>query len=479
MRFRELALLPLMLSASAMLLASQALAAETRAPTVVPEPECSARAGGAPGYLLPDETGKKECVPFTTAAVRPPKGYAGADFYVDEFSDERLRRRWAACKAEKACFDRISTMIREGAGGPRQPLAAGLPDVPRPAAFEAAASLEPRTSSIELTVPAGPFERIFLQQLDQVSLRGWYVRGDGIDDEKGGKVRALVIMSGTDTLAAIGQQAFWRRALLGLNRAGFDVLAYDRRGAGLSGGASGAHTLQQGRDLLAAIAALRGGEGLRVLTASGEALDGRRAAAALSAGAESMPVLLLGYSTGTMATSWAMTINFDKDCSYDLSSIVCLPARGLANIKGAILLADFASGPGYRPAGTARDHGLLIGAGESELNTAFAPSSATLAGMGTWPAAFFARGLWDHAASLEGTVRAFDRVRGLKELVVARGPHDFDRFHEDDQARIVKRMLAFARAATLGQQAVPGGRPWTSMKDLVGTAGPSRSTTNR
>ena len=51
-----------------------------------------------------------------------------------------------------------------------------------------------------------------------------------------------------------------------------------------------------------------------------------------------MPVFLLGTSRGTMASSWAMTINFDKDCSYDLPEIKCGPARHDPNIKGATLL---------------------------------------------------------------------------------------------------------------------------------------------
>lgn len=459
----------------------------------IPVPECRAHAGDdrdrlLPGYLLPTARGVKECIPFTSTAVRPPKGYAGKDFYVDEFTDQKLRERWVACKAEKACFGRVSKMVNglvDALGRAKTDRANNVKDIRRPASFKTIAELEARTSTIELTAPAEPFERIYRQQLDPVKLRGWFVRGDGIDDGNGGKVRSLVIMSGADDtrLAEIDNQAFWRRTLYQLNRAGFDVLAYDRRGVGISGGASDSNTLQQGRDLLDGIAALRSGEGLRVLTASGEVLEGRGASAALLAGAaaESMPILLLGYSQGTMATSWAMTINFDKNCSYDLSSIVCLPPRRIANIKGAILLAEFASGAGYGPAemvaheearGYGRDRGLYIGAGEGELNLALFPSSATLAGVHTWPAAFFARGLWDHATSLEGTVRTYGRVKGLRELVVVRGPHAFDAFPEKEQTRVTERMIAFARAAALGERSVPGGRAWSSMKDLVGTTRP-------
>src|SRR3546814_5186091 len=34
-----------------------------------------------------------------------------------------------------------------------------------------------------------------------------------------------------------------------------------------------------------------------------------------------LPTLLMGSSRGSMATGWAMTANFDKDCDYDLAEI--------------------------------------------------------------------------------------------------------------------------------------------------------------
>src|SRR5205085_689137 len=35
-----------------------------------------------------------------------------ADFYVDEFTDAKLKDRCAACKADKACHDRIEAQMR-------------------------------------------------------------------------------------------------------------------------------------------------------------------------------------------------------------------------------------------------------------------------------------------------------------------------------------------------------------------------------
>src|SRR6185437_9767839 len=108
-------------------------------------------------------------------------------------------------------------------------------------------------------------------------------------------------------------------------------------------------TLQQGHDLLRIVADLRSGAGLRALTPAGAVTTGQAAAAAVhgSAPAKGLPVLFLGSSRGTMSSGWAMTINFDKDCSYDLPTISCKPPVRDASIKGAILIADFSSGVGY------------------------------------------------------------------------------------------------------------------------------------
>ena len=63
------------------------------------------------GYILPSAAGPRTCIPFSTVAAYPPPGYKG-DFYVDEFSDARMREQWAACKQEKACFERVIKAIK-------------------------------------------------------------------------------------------------------------------------------------------------------------------------------------------------------------------------------------------------------------------------------------------------------------------------------------------------------------------------------
>lgn len=509
-----------------------------RNPPASPPAECEApvrydRDRVMPGYILATSAGPRTCIPFSSVAAYPPSGYKG-DFYVDEFSDVRLRERWAACKADEKCAKRVLKPVMKRrppnrefhnrkehdrhllgkvneTGGDID-----LSTIRRPAYFgqapyhESFAALDQLTHIVEFTAPRDTFERIHMQMYDQVKIRGWYVRGDGLDDGKGGKTRALIVMTagGGGRIAAITHpddelyrikedgdteindfpnrtsgatgQELWRETAAIFNRAGFDVLLYDRRGVGISSGYSDTNTLQQGRDLLAIIASLRTGEGMRSLSPSGAITSGKAAAAAVRGGATEagLPVLLFGNSRGTMASGWAMTMNFDKDCSYDMPEITCRPAIGDMSIKGAMLLAEFTSGPGYvmdKPSeedeerGLGKDRGLFIAGNEIENNLVFFPSSAILGGMHKWPAAFFARGLWDYAASLQGTMDSYNRIKGLKELVVVRGPHPYETWPAVEQKRVQERLVAFARGAIEGRSSIAGGRSWSTMKELVAT----------
>ncbi len=510
------------------------------ASTPLPPPDCEARVGYdrdlvLPGYLLPTAAGPKTCVPFTSAAAHPPAGYRG-DFYVDEFTDAKLRARWLECKQDKTCYDRVYKQVmarhppnkeyaladehaRYLLGKIEEKPNVDLSVIRRPAFFakapyhEPIAAVDPQTYTVEFTAPPEPYERLHKQMTADIELRGWYIRGAGIDDGKGGKARALIIVSGGggDRVVAIEDpsdhaystdpktgesklndfpnattgvpgQWDWRQVYFVLHQAGFDVLAFDRRGVGVSGGFSDTNTLQQGRDLLRVVAALRSGEGMRALSPTAEVTQGHAAAVAVRGGASDvgLPVFFLGSSRGTMASGWAMTLNFDKDCSYDLAAIQCGPPARDLSIKGAILVAEFSSGVGFLPAqttavddgrGPGRDRGLFIGGIELENNIVFFPSSAILAGIGKWPSAFFARGLWCYADGLEGTIESYSRVKGLKDLVVVRAPHPYETWPAAEKLRVQERMIAYARAVVLGHKSIPGRRTWSNMKELVATSG--------
>src|SRR5258706_13406948 len=175
-----------MITRAALLLAFAALTAMADTPPPAPPAECEARVGYdrdrvMSGYILPTAAGPRTCIPFSTVAAYPPPGYKG-DFYVDEFSDAHIRSRWAACKREKACFERVMKAIKA-----RQPpnrefetknerhiyligkVAEGpeidLKSIRRPAFFaadpwkESIAEADSRTWIVEFTAPREPYER--------------------------------------------------------------------------------------------------------------------------------------------------------------------------------------------------------------------------------------------------------------------------------------------------------------------------------
>ena len=262
----------------------------------------------------------------------------------------------------------------------------------------------------------------------------------------------------------------WRDHLYVLNRAGFDVLAYDRRGEGLSGGFSDTNTLEQSEDIFRVLEQMEHGRGMRMLTPAGQVLEGASAGGKLMGGmqARQIPLLLLGYSRGSMTTGWAMTKNYEGGCTYDLPAVTCSPPKAYPNIKGAMLYASFVSGAGYLPdAPDLADRNLFLGGMAADNHVAFYPNSAVLANMSKWPAVFFAKGLWDRAESLEGTIAAYDRVRGLKEIVVSRGPHSMETWPQQEQDRVRERMLAFAKAAVQGRMRLPDAPQWQNIKELV------------
>ena len=105
----------------------------------------------------------------------------------------------------------------------------------------------------------------------------------------------------------------------------------------------------------------------------------------------------------------------------------------------------------------------------ADHHVVFYPNSAILAHMKSWPAVFFAKGLWDRAESLEGTVAAYDRVAGLKEILVVRGPHSMESWPQPEIDRVRDRSVAFAVGVVQGRASLPGAATWANLKELVAT----------
>src|SRR5215469_3724566 len=194
----------------------------TRAP--VPPFECQAYVGYdrdmvLPGYILPTSANPRTCIPFTSARFHPPAGYQG-DYYVNEFTDAKLREQWEQCKKEKACYDRVYKQVmarhppnrEQNITDPHARFLLGkldekgdstdLSTVRRPAYFarepyhEPIAADDPQTYVVEFTAPPEAYERIHQHATANIQLRGWYLQGAGVDDGHGHKQRSLIILSG-------------------------------------------------------------------------------------------------------------------------------------------------------------------------------------------------------------------------------------------------------------------------------------------
>jgi pimeloyl-ACP methyl ester carboxylesterase len=478
-----------------------------------------------PGYFV-DDPGGRVCVPFTYRAQFPPPDSRG-DYVVEAFTDARIKAKYEACRRDPSCRARLNrpdsrpfievphefrvtgTVDPVGKIDPHG--AVDLRKIRRPAYFgqprfrEPIAEADARTYTVEFLVPAEAYERLHMKRTGPVPLRGWYLEGAGVQNDRGEATRALVILVGGRSIETTAMQSpderlyeyaetrggyfprtfptatsekwgvrQWRNYVYALNRVGFDVLTFDKRGHGISDGYNDSNTIEQARDMLRALDALETGDGVRLLSPTGELIEGRAAGRRLLAGrpAKEIPVLLGGPSQGSMTTVWAMHQNFIEDCAYDLPKARCGPARGY-NVRGAILLAPFESGLGARPAPTDIEAGVLAEARlRIEQNIVMLPTSEPLAHIDKWPAVFFGRGLWDFAEPLEATYDAYTRVRGLKELAVVRGPHSENEYGPENVQHMTERVVAFARAAVLGLREVPGAARFTDIKSLVASSPP-------
>lgn len=484
---------------------------------VAPPTDCRAAVGYAlnstlPGYIVPDERLGSVCVPFTQVP-QAPADYQG-DYHVSEFSDAAARERLAACRARPPC---AAVAYYEGYVPPQfratgsldpfgriDPHAASvdLRQIRRPGFFGAAPYLEPiaaaegRTHTFEFTVPAEPYERINRGITGSVKLRGWYIEGEGIETRLGLR-RALAIFVGgrsietsatqhpadplyirsaehgrfTEVAYPSGQtekwgSRQWREYLRKLHRAGFDVLSFDKRGHGVSGGISADNAFRQGLDMLAAIDALRTGEGVRTSGPDGELRSGRPAVRELVSRrlAKRMPIILGGASQGSLATGWAMNANFNRWCELDLPDRPRHRPLRHRNIEGAVLLAPLFGGFGD-------PSDLAFAAAEREINhTVLLPTSEPLAGLGSWPAVFFGKGLWDEFQGPLATFDAYSRASAA-ELVFVRGPHSECGHGPANVALMQDCAVAFAVRAALGRS--PAGPRYSDLRQAVAASPPT------
>ncbi|RWX81915.1 hypothetical protein EPK99_05945 [Neorhizobium lilium] len=471
------------------------------------------RNGELPGYKSTWD-GQEVCLPFTPTNQLLPRGVSPDDFYIGEFSDERIRQKWQVCKADPGCVEKTMTAAR--AFAKFEPRDTGTVDksgvidfdgsvdlhqIRRPAYFgkpeygEPIAQSDATTYIVEFTVPHDSFETRLLKLEGDIKLRGWYIKGTGVADTDGKKKRALVILNNggggeltaiddprtppfavdqatgnyspakSDELSEEPGTRHWRGFLRAFNAAGFDVLITDRRGNGISGGRNGFNTAEQANDIFRELDQLDTGKGLRVLAPNGQESAEEPAAKLLLDGqsAKEVPIVVGGYSRGSYATQWFMQKNFVQDCNYDIPEKPCKGPRGLDNIKGAILYGPNSAGLGYRLAG----HDLVEGALRQEFDTTYYPDSAILANVDKWPALQIVKGTWDYVEGLEGSFATYQRAKGLKDISVFLGPHILQTQNPQNMEFAAGRMVSFATAAVLSRKEVPGAVNPKDLKELV------------
>ena len=484
-----------------------------------PEPECRARVNfdrnaDMPGYG--DDAGI--CQPFMPTNQLVPADFAGENFYVEEFTDARIRERWEDCKLDEACaaaarkgaqnfakFEPRDTGTLNSIGKIDQEGDVDLAGIRRPAFFaekpyaEPIGQAEQHTYTVEFTVPPTAYEQRQLDKTDDIKLRGWYLVGAGVTHDAEPLRRALVILNngGGNEITAIDEPGFegvvydeetkgfvqggngaseepgmrhWRGFAHALHAAGFDVLITDRRGNGISGGVHGYDTAEQANDIFLELEQLASGEGLRVLTPDGNLLTGMDSSNAVMAGADpaAMPVVIGGYSRGSYATAWAMHKNFVENCDRNGAGGTCAPPIGNANIKGAILYGPNTAGLGYRVAG----HDMVEAALRTEFDTTYYVDSDVFANVGKWPALQIVRGTWDYVEGLEGSFAAYSNAQEPKDIFVFHGPHALSTQHPENMRLVGERFVAFAKAAVLGQPQVDGANRPADLKELVLSAPP-------
>jgi hypothetical protein len=493
------------------------------------QPDSSAYVGySLNGFLPAFKDAKGVSIPFKPTSIRPPIGYQG-DFYVNEFTDAKIKQAWQELKekdpaAAKKILDGMSGISPNperrfvGSLGSKGVVNGNdnlkLTDIRRPAFFgqapyfEDIGKVEQDTYTVEFTVPRGPYEQLQLKLTDPIKLRGWFIKGKGVLNAQGKRTHALIIYMDGNTRQLFGiqhpdaprkvyniqtkqyvdvpspnkdfQVESWgvretRQYLYAFNQAGFDVLAMDNRGHGYSGGVNSRDNTENAEDVFRKLDQMESGDGLTVLTPTGQLLQGKQTAGLLMRGmpAKEVPVILGGLSLGTQITCYAMQKNFAGWTAYNEPDQKFSPAKKY-NIKGAILLGDFVGGIGYvnDPVGVYTEAAYRV-----EKYTMIRPTSEIMANIDKWPAVFFGKGLWDVYESAEGTYDAYCRAKGLKELLFVRGPHAVDASGVKIVAHLINKMTEFAvRAIVNPEKKYP---EFKSFKEAVLSSGPDWEPSSR
>ncbi|MGG2938286.1 hypothetical protein ABEO66_30000 [Bacillus pacificus] len=485
-------------------------------------PESSAYVGYTWNAFLPAfkgiERGKSISLPYKPTPLQPPTDYQG-DYYIDEFSDLKIKEQWNELKVTnpklaQSILANVNTIIALqfrttgtvdpfGKIDPHQEV--NLRDIRRPIYFgssplyEEIAALEEKTYTVEFTVPKENASPIRSHDTLPIKLRGWFIKGDGIPIEQSHKIHALVIFNAGASIEITAMQhpqdplykynvmtkeyeripypnanaqtenwgtKQWRQFLYAFHKAGFDVLAVDKRGHGISGGITAISAGDMAEDQFLMLDQLQSGHGLRILTPDGETLVDDKAAGVLirHIPSKEIPVIIGGASQGSIIASFVMQKNFVgwKEFTKLQSSTTVLPKK--YNIKAAVLLGDLTGGIGYN---TNPDllNLYLEGAFRIESGIMTLPSSEVLANVHAWPAVFLGKGMWDEFQSAEGTFEVYRRANSFKKLLFVRGPHSQNAWGPDLIEYVTKKMIKFSVRSITNPR--PFSHTFKSLKEAI------------
>jgi pimeloyl-ACP methyl ester carboxylesterase len=310
--------------------------------------------------------------------------------------------------------------------------ASSLEEVMRPSDFpdEPIASLDDRTYLVVFDRPRDTYETDVLGLTTAsdgpVKLRGWYIQGPGL---RGVANKRALLMMWPGRGGELTNEA--PNHLIHHVYAGFDILALDQRGHGVSEGKSSFDSVAMAEDTFEVLRQLETGDGLRTIGPDGMAREGNAAIGLLPETAESTPVVLWGASQGTLICSWALTKHATEDAYKDFS------IKGYVSVAGDDIVA------------TAADPTLFFFIGyystEIGFEGAVGEPSLVYRHMDEWPAYFQAKGLTDHYFPPEACVVGYNKARGLKQMILVPTGHGTEGYSR----YIGSRALKFAVVAAL------------------------------
>lgn len=329
---------------------------------------------------------------------------------------------------------------------------------------------------------------LFEPAADTYKIRGWFIRGDGIESDNGRKVHPLVIVSlghgmrieeyQVETPSGRLVQSFWSRPMRGLAYNlvldGYDVLFYNYEASGYSEGWNRWHDFTPAGEH--EIKNIANGEGFSPKVTvtdqveTGNAVnifhmidqltngcltynphEGDSAPKQRSLITDGTPVILYGISHGADFSVKAMQLlygspeDITKDYSgYNIRGVI--QAEGVSSIKYVDYNENAATDlyP-FCPAGWMLTGGIW----RNEFYTKQLPDGSVLESAENWPGWLGVKAIHDGSLP-DSEIETFNRVKGIKDIVMVMGPHGYTLLF-DNSPYVTNKILEFCRELTTSE----------------------------